>query len=151
MTTIRLITHADIDAVLALHDENCLESAGHRMDERTRRNVEKMFTGYVDNLLAYAYVAKDHGRIVGYFTCAITHHPAMPGALGVLEDLYVMPEYRRRGIATQLVTQATDTLRESGKAGVLRAMVCVDAPGAQAFWASLGYENDMTAFSWYGV
>lgn len=149
MATIRLITANDVDAVVALHDESCLESAGHRMNPTTRKNVQKMFSRYVDNLLAYTYVAEEDGQIVGYLASAITYHPAMSGALGELEDMYIMPEYRRRGIGTQLVQTAGATLREVGKVYVIRAMACVDNTDVRAFWLSLGYENDLVAYNLY--
>ena len=151
MTTIRLINHADVDTVVALHDDNCLESAGSRMNPEIRRNVHKMFSRYVDNLLAYCYVAEADGRIVAYLACALMHHPAMSGAVGELEDFYVMPAYRRRGIGTQLVRTAVATLRQSGKPYTIRAMACVDNAEVRAFWLSLGYENDTTAYNLYGV
>jgi GNAT superfamily N-acetyltransferase len=149
MATIRLITAHDVDAVVALHDDNCLESAGHRMNPTTYRNVHKMFSRYVDNLLAYAYVAEEDGRIVGYLASAIMYHPAMSGASGELEDMYIVPEYRRRKIGTQLVQTAVATLREIGKVGIIRTMACIDNTDVRAFWLSLGYENDLVAFSLY--
>jgi GNAT superfamily N-acetyltransferase len=149
MATIRLMTANDVDTVVALHDDACLESAGSRMNPTTYKNVHKMFSRYVDNLLAYTYVAEEDGRIVGYLASAIIHHPAMSGAMGALEDMHVMPEYRLRGIGTQLVQTSVATLREAGKVFVIRAMACVDNPVVQAFWLKLGYENDLVAFNLY--
>ena len=63
--------------------------------------------------------------------------------------MYVMPEHRRRGIGTQLVQTTVATLREVGKVGIIRTMVCVDNAEAKAFWLKLGYENDLVTFNLY--
>jgi GNAT superfamily N-acetyltransferase len=53
-------------------------------------------------------VATVDGRIVGFATTA-------PHALGIeLEDLFVDPEWMRRGIASALVQDAADTARAAG-------------------------------------
>lgn len=60
-------------------------------------------------------LALDRGRLVG-LTC-ISHRPW--GRAANIDQVFVQPDYRRWGIATQLVRQATDHVRRQGLSTVL--------------------------------
>jgi ribosomal protein S18 acetylase RimI-like enzyme len=79
-------------------------------------------------------VAGDGGQIVG------TLIAGWDGWRGNLYRLAVLPHYRRRGIATQLVREGEAMLRGRG-AVRLSAIVAEDEPHAVAFWAAAGYEQ----------
>ena len=78
-------------------------------------------------------VAVDGGDIVG---CLIG---GWDGWRGNIYRLVVAPEYRRRGIATILVTEIERRLRALG-ARRIYALAVEDEPAAVALWRSAGYE-----------
>lgn len=51
------------------------------------------------------FVAECAGSVVGMVICAERHSPGWVGPVIVLYDLYVEPAFRRRGIASALVTR----------------------------------------------
>lgn len=73
------------------------------------------------------------GRVVGTLVAAFD------GWRGNLYRLAVIPEARRRGIATALVREAERRLREAG-ARRIAAIVLADNGGAVGFWGAAGYE-----------
>ncbi|MDB5969286.1 MAG: family N-acetyltransferase [Hydrocarboniphaga sp.] len=70
------------------------------------------------------------------------------GRRGYLNHLIVLPEFRRRGVATRLVESALDRLH---KAGISKAHVDVleENDVAQAFWSQAGWQqrDDIHRFS----
>jgi ribosomal protein S18 acetylase RimI-like enzyme len=80
-------------------------------------------------------VAEIGGRIVA------TVIAAWDGWRGNLYRLAVAPEGRRKGIATQLVTEAERRLFERGAS---RLSILVPKTGSAAeFWSSMGYSEDI--------
>lgn len=78
-------------------------------------------------------VAEADGRMVG------TLIVGWDGWRAGLYRLVVLPEFRRSGIATQLVEAGEARLRELG-ARRISCMVMSDHDHANAFWRAMGYE-----------
>jgi GNAT superfamily N-acetyltransferase len=118
---VRPATHADVPAVLPLVRAIC--------DLHTKRDPER-FAVRPDVLELYAewlpqraddprsvfLVAEVEGRVVGYVVCTI--EPEVPifwvPECGWIHDVYVMPEYRARGLARALVRGAIARFGELG-------------------------------------
>ncbi len=77
-------------------------------------------------------VAESHGTLVGSIIAA------WDGWRGSFHRLAVRPDYRRRGLATELVRIGEDRLRARG-AVRLAAIVARDEEPAFGFWTARGY------------
>jgi ribosomal protein S18 acetylase RimI-like enzyme len=66
--------------------------------------------------------------------------------VGMIEDCFVRPELRRRGVATELVRHAVGWLAENGVARVDLMVEADNAPGL-AFWESLGFRPSRVILS----
>jgi ribosomal protein S18 acetylase RimI-like enzyme len=86
--------------------------------------------GIVDSDRAWLLVAEEAGRVAG--TLIVT----FDGWRGHLYRMAVLPELRRRGIATALVRAGEERLRAAG-ARRLAAIVLED--DAAEFWTAAGY------------
>jgi ribosomal protein S18 acetylase RimI-like enzyme len=87
-------------------------------------------------------VAEEARRlVVGFAAGALSDESALrgPSRSAQLTDCFVAPSRRRRGFARRLVSRVHDALAERGAESV-RLTVAASNAGAQAFWASLGYE-----------
>jgi GNAT superfamily N-acetyltransferase len=130
---IRLGTPADLPAAASVYRRASLSNAGDR-----------------DNLLAHpeylilrpeglaegrTYVAEEGGSVVGFATWALAD------GVTELEDLFVDPGWRRRGIATALVSRIADALRARG----VRCLEVTANPHAQGFYAAAGFTDCGTA------
>jgi ribosomal protein S18 acetylase RimI-like enzyme len=85
-------------------------------------------------------VAAIENRIVGFATVVVTER------IGELDDLFVDPDCRRRGIATALVLDALDRAADQR----LTRIEVTANPHALAFYESVGFVSDGTRQTRFG-
>jgi ribosomal protein S18 acetylase RimI-like enzyme len=123
---VREAGRADVDAVLALWAQARSEAA---VTPDTAESVELLLER--SSLL----VAEADGRIVGALVVG------WDGWRGNMYRLAVLPEFRRRGLASRLVEAGHDSLRAKGARRVT-ALVAHDEEEATGLWRAVGYERD---------
>jgi GNAT superfamily N-acetyltransferase len=136
---IRLGTLADLPGAAGVYRRASLSNASDR-----------------DNLLAHpeylilqpqglsegrTYVAEEDGSVVGFATWALA------GGVTELEDLFVDPGWRRRGIATALVSRIVDVLRAQD----VRYLEVTANPHAAGFYSAVGFTDCGTAETEFGT
>lgn len=86
------------------------------------------------------------GRMVGVLILAFRPNISLGGLFASIEDLYVRPEARCRGVGASLLKAADERCRERG---VHYVEAQVERAGADAFYAASGYEPepDVRVFS----
>lgn len=99
--------------------------------EELRRHVE---AGDIEVLAANL-----EGRVVGVLVLAFRPNVSLGAPFASIEDLYVHPEARRRGVGRTLLQAADDRCSRRG-VSYLEAQVEEDAAGA--FYAASGYEGE---------
>jgi ribosomal protein S18 acetylase RimI-like enzyme len=124
VTTIRAATSADVDGVLALWAAATVEPSV--TDDPA--GVCTLLSHDPDALL----LAVDDDTIVGSVIAS------WDGWRGTMYRLAVLPPYRRRGIASALVTEGERRLHARG-ARRLHLIVLEDERPANAFWTAAGY------------
>lgn len=148
MAQVREMRAEDVPGVLALWDENC-KDVERSLSPGEARNMSRLLRGYVGGDRAGCLVAEEENELVGFATFCVYNHP-VSGCLGEVEELYVRPEARGRGIGSRLAREAAKELRRRG-ASVLRALVNNDSSEvstrALQFWREQGWEDDMVACS----
>jgi len=149
MAQVRKMTESEAGKVLALWDENCLETAGRGLSDDESANVLGVLRQYTSHRDAFCLVAEEQGQLVGFVTACLLAHPAMEGRCGEIEELYVQPHTRRHGIGSALVNQAVALLHEQG-ASPIRAHACADSQVAKIFWQHLGWAHELAVFSLCG-
>jgi ribosomal protein S18 acetylase RimI-like enzyme len=82
-----------------------------------------------------AFVAEEEGSIVGF---ALARR--RDGTRGLLSDIYVRPEARRKGVATALAVAATDALKVTGATHVTLSVDPANA-AARAAYAAWGFRD----------
>ena len=99
--------------------------------EELRRHVE---AGDLEVLAAHL-----EGRMVGVLVLAFRPNVSLGSTFASIEDLYVDPRSRRRGVGRALLQTAEG---RCGKRGVSYLEAQVDDKHARAFYASSGYEPE---------
>ena len=89
-------------------------------------------------------VAEEDGRIVGFMLCLL--EPNVPvyreRKIGVISDVYVKEERRRKGLAKKMFDFAAKWF-EKNKVRTVRLKVAADNLEARAAWRMLGFEPFM--------
>jgi GNAT superfamily N-acetyltransferase len=87
------------------------------------------------------YVAEEDGSVVGFATWA------RAGGVTELEDLFVDPGWRRRGLAAALVSHIVDVLRAQG----VRCLEVTANLHAEGFYRAAGFIDCGTAETDFGT
>ncbi|MGA6983260.1 MAG: N-acetyltransferase [Candidatus Sulfotelmatobacter sp.] len=74
----------------------------------------------------------------GFILFGIEDHIFMPQQNGVVYELYVMPEFRRQGIARACAQLAIDQM-QSSQPSKIHLEIMQDNCNAAEFWATLGF------------
>jgi GNAT superfamily N-acetyltransferase len=139
MATIRLGTSADLPACSDVYRRASLSNAGDR--DNLLAHPEYLILGPEGLAEGRMYVAEEGGSVVGFATWA-----AQPGGAIELEDLFVDPDWRRRGIATALVGHIVDVLRARG----VRRLEVTANPHAEGFYSAAGFTDCGVAETAFG-
>jgi GNAT superfamily N-acetyltransferase len=97
------------------------------------------FRGAVEARDLEVLAARVGDRLVGVAVLAYRPSVAAGGLFVSIEDLYVRPQARRRGVGRALL-EAVGERCEARRISYVEAQV--EAGGAEAFYAALGYERE---------
>ena len=127
---LRLAAMEDLPALRDLFRRSSLSNEGDRASLLAHPEALE----FSDRAVAdgRARVALIDDRIVGFATVLVT------GQIGEFEDLFVDPEWMRRGIATELVLDVVESARERG----LSRIEVTANPHALGFYEKLEFVHD---------
>ena len=135
---IRLGTLADLPAAARVYRRASLSNAGDR--DNLLAHPEYLILGPEGLAEGRMYVAEEDGSVVGFATWARSD------GVTELEDLFVDPDWRRRGIAAALVGRIVDVVRAHG----VRYLEVTANPHAQGFYDAAGFIDCGTAETAFG-
>ena len=137
---IRLGTPADLPACSGVYRRASLSNAGDRNNLLV--HPEYLILGPEALAEGRTYVAEEaDGSVVGFATWAADADGTIE-----LEDLFVDPGWRRRGIATALVSHVVDVLRARG----VRCLEVTANPHAEGFYSAAGFVDCGVAETVFG-
>lgn len=110
---------------------------------RNRKFIAHLLTHPQD---AVIFVWLDQGQAVAFGTVYITYASTVAGRVAVLNDLYVQPEQRRKGIAAALIDAAKAAVKDRDVA-VMRWMTQAGNTAAQALYRKYGQPSEWLLYS----
>ena len=105
-------------------------------DESVSRTLERMSA----DSRYFTFVAEEDGKVIGFITSVEVLSIDDPDGYIKMNGIAVIPEYRHRGIAQQLIERVEQEAHERGACSVGVATSFKRA-GSQALLAKLGYEK----------
>ena len=136
---IRLGVPADLPAAAGVYRRASLSNAGDR--DNLLAHPEYLVLGDEGLAEGRTYVAEEDGSVVGFATWA-----EADGSIE-LEDLFVDPGWRRRGIAAALVSRIVDVLRARGA----ECLEVTANPHAREFYSAAGFTDCGVAETEFGA
>lgn len=133
MTTVGVAPASDLREPLRIL-EGWLRDGEPVTSDFVRRLAASVETGDVDVL-----VAREGGRAIGVLVLTYRLSASLGGPFASVEDLYVVPASRRRGVGRALVEAAGARCAEHG---ISYVEAQVEDEEAAAFYSAIGYEAE---------
>jgi GNAT superfamily N-acetyltransferase len=143
----REATHGDVPAIIDFQLAMARETEELELDrEILTKGVNALFA---DPNLGRYYVAEDAGRAVGSLMITYEWSDWRNGMVWWIQSVYVLPEYRRRGIYAGLYAQIKATAETNPAIRGIRLYVDNRNVSAQQVYARLGMEGEhYRVFEW---
>lgn len=108
-------------------------------------NFHKHLEGQIESDDATLLVAEDSGKIIGYAKIGISQYPPVfeVDKYGLISDVAVAKEYRRKGIGQALYIESTKWFAEKGVTRTELRIANVNNV-ARGFWSKMGFKPYMT-------
>ncbi len=124
----------DITTLVKLMTEFYSES-GYELDCRA---AEKAFTAILaDERLGYVWIIDEKGTVVGYIVLTLRFGMEYGGLMACLDDLFVVPQSRNRGLSTIALAQVREFCKSIGIRAITVEVGHRNAP-AQKVYRRLG-------------
>lgn len=111
MAGTRNATSADLEAVLALHRNFFAEDGYAFREEESRANLALLLE---NSSLGRVFVLEDDGMAAGYLVLTFGFSLEFHGRNATVDELYVAPGHRGRGLGTKALAAAEAACRELG-------------------------------------
>jgi ribosomal-protein-alanine N-acetyltransferase len=129
VTKLRRYSSRDFDTLLDI-DQKCFVAGIAYSEEELR--------GFLDQTPVIALVGEDAGAITGFIIADHFRSRRLGGWVGHIITIDVLPEGRRSGLGTQLLSAAEEELKAAG-CGHVWLEVAVDNAAALRFYKKHGY------------
>ncbi len=104
------------DLMFDLHDEHHLQSP-ELFKTAEEIEQEKSIARYIDDPECLVYAAKCNEEIIGFVSghfCELMSTVSKPVMMGNVDELYVLPEFRKQGVAKKLLDKIESTFIQYG-------------------------------------
>jgi ribosomal protein S18 acetylase RimI-like enzyme len=110
---------------------------GHPLNAAGERSILEVAAGVA---LAPAFFLVEDEVIVGFFVLSLGYSPEHGGTDGFIDDLYLIPEVRNRGLGKAALALA---LEESRRCGIRVLLLEVEAENDRAYrlYTSMGFKD----------
>jgi ribosomal protein S18 acetylase RimI-like enzyme len=132
----RHICAGDADKFLEMARAFHIED-GHKLNAAGERSIRDVAAGVE---LAPAFFLMEDGEVVGFFVLSLGYSPEHGGTDGFIDDIYLIPEVRGRGLGKAAMALA---LEESRNCGIRVLLLEVEAENDRAYrlYSSMGFTD----------
>lgn len=124
----------DIPVLLALMSEFYAES-GYELEHSL---AERAFAAILsDERLGYVWLIEDQAKPVGYLVLTLRFGMEYGGLIACIDDLFVVPQCRNRGLSTAALTEVRDFCQSRGVCAITVEVGFSNGP-AQAVYRRAG-------------
>ena len=135
--TTRLATLTDVDALVRLMQQFYAEADFTLSEDRAARAFEALLD---DSRLGQVWMIEHDGHPAGFVVLTVAFSMEYGGLRGFVDDFYVAPQYRRRGLGHAALEEVKNACRRRG----VRALLVETGPdndAAISAYRSVGFED----------
>ncbi len=136
MLIARRVQAEDADKLMEMAQAFHIED-GHPLNAAGERSMHEVAAGVA---LAPAFFLVEHQAVVGFFVLSLGYSPEHGGTDGFIDDIYLIPEVRGRGLGKAAMALA---LQESRNCGIRVLLLEVEAFNDRAYrlYLSMGFAD----------
>ena len=83
-------------------------------DKRYLKIGNDSFLKFLNNPNSYTYLLKDGKRLIGFITFSIRNVIRYSRPIAEIEELYIIPEYRGKGLSQKLIKSVLEKIKKIG-------------------------------------
>jgi diamine N-acetyltransferase len=124
----------------------------YHLVSNARHLQESYFKAFFESSSATIFLARERREIVGFTNVYVTRPAAVfvQNSLGIIENLYVLPAYRRRRIGGLLVAGAHEYFTDFDTDEIYVNVIPANET-SEKFWAAMGYKTQKLTMAFEGA
>jgi len=134
--------------ILELWNENAKETADCELEKSDREAILNQLEQYLQSQYGAIYIAtNENHQIIGFGLASIKKELMYDTIYGQIDEIYVLPAYRRQKIAKRLVDDLVNWFNEKHDTSVVNVYVDLENELALEFWEGVGLEREFFMLS----
>lgn len=134
--------------ILELWNENAKETADCELEKSDREAILNQLEQYLQSQYGAVYIATNEShQIIGFGLASIKKELLYDTIYGQIDEIYVLPAYRRQQIAKRLVDELVNWFNEKHDTSVVNVYVDLENDLALEFWEGVGLEREFFMLS----
>lgn len=134
--------------ILELWNENAKETADCELEKSDREAILNQLEQYLQSQYGAIYIATNEShQIIGFGLASIKKELLYDTIYGQIDEIYVLPAYRRQQIAKRLVDELINWFNEKHDTSVVNVYVDLENDLALEFWEGVGLEREFFMLS----
>lgn len=136
------------NVILELWNENAKETADCELEKSDREAILNQLEQYLQSQYGAIYIAtNENHQIIGFGLASIKKELMYDTIYGQIDEIYVLPAYRRQKIAKRLVDELVNWFNEKHDTSVVNVYVDLENDLALEFWEGVGLEREFFMLS----
>ena len=150
---IQLLTKDDVNPkllneIVELWNENAKETADSELEKSERQGIQEQLEQYIQSKYGAIYIAtNDNNQIIGFGMASIKKDLIYDMNYGQIDEVYVIPTYRRQKVAKRLVDDLVNWIDDEYDTSVINVYVDLENDLALNFWEGIGLEKEFFMLS----
>lgn len=134
--------------ILELWNENAKETADCELEKSDREAILNQLEQYLQSQYGAIYIAtNENHQLIGFGLASIKKELMYDTIYGQIDEIYVLPAYRRQKIAKRLVDELVNWFNEKHDTSVVNVYVDLENDLALEFWEGVGLEREFFMLS----
>jgi len=137
-----------VNEILELWNENAKETADCELEKSDREGIQNQLEQYLQSLYGAIYIGTNESHeIIGFGLGSVKKDLMYDMIYGQIDEIYVLPAYRRQKIAKGLVDELVNWFDEKHDTSVINVYVDLENDLALEFWEGIGLEKEFFMLS----